>query len=68
METVYAQSGNQDQQWLMGRISLIIESPYQIQFEARKGNGENSFVAIDDISVMNALCSMLKILYRRTVN
>ena len=57
IDTVYIQSGNQDQHWKLAQVSLIINSDYQIQLEAKKGNGENSFVAIDDIVLNNALCS-----------
>ncbi len=55
--TVYVQSGNQGQQWLFGRVSLIIDRDYQMQFEATKGNGPDSFVAIDDITISNTPCS-----------
>lgn len=52
-ETVWTRSGNQGSEWLLGAVQVPINVPFQVIFEAVRGESTSgqSDIAIDDIKV-----------------
>ncbi|KAI3374795.1 hypothetical protein L3Q82_021349, partial [Scortum barcoo] len=53
---LWTRSGDQGTHWRHGRVTLTVNTPYQVIFEAVAGNGLMRDIAIDDLTILNGAC------------
>ncbi|EDV21956.1 uncharacterized protein TRIADDRAFT_59472 [Trichoplax adhaerens] len=53
---VWSKSGTQGTQWLSGNRQISSTTPYQLVFEAVRGNGFQSDIGLDDIAIKDGEC------------
>jgi len=57
-EEVWKMSGNKGDVWIYGNATIYSSNPYQVVFEAERGNGYQGDIAIDDVGVTPGYCGM----------
>ena len=53
---IWSRSGNKGDQWLNGQVSIKSSRSFRLSFEAIRGNGDLSTIAIDDIDFTERAC------------
>ncbi|XP_022097777.1 MAM and LDL-receptor class A domain-containing protein 2-like [Acanthaster planci] len=51
-------SGDNGNQWVTAQVNIQRSSPYRVVFQATRGNGELSDVAIDDVNYVPSACQV----------
>ncbi|CAC5355495.1 unnamed protein product [Mytilus coruscus] len=55
----WSQSGNKESKWTFAEYTISKSGPYRIIFEGVRGDGFSSYIALDDISLLESSCSGL---------
>ncbi|CAC5393954.1 unnamed protein product [Mytilus coruscus] len=55
----WSQSGNKENSWKFANFTIFKSEPYKIVFEGERGDGYESDIALDDISLLERSCSGL---------
>ncbi|CAF4987055.1 unnamed protein product, partial [Rotaria sp. Silwood1] len=59
---IWTLSGEQINDWLQGKVGFVVNSDHSILIEATIAKGNESDIAIDDISIVNGYCTIYPIL------